>query len=237
MEAVQRLRARARAAGTLASTPQQEVYSDGDEIEIYPAQPDSIYVPVYDDSVVFSDGDYAGYGGPFVNFAGPYAAGIWLSYYFDWGRHRVWTGDQNVWRRHNGWQPPPTGGDRSPPGGHLWHPPAPGPGSFRPINPGGGNAVPRPMPGAPNPPPEPFRRLAVQPGQRDPSSSHPPSLDAGAPRPGEVHVAAPPPPPAPVRVYASAPARASEPSAPHTESAHVSAPASAPDSGGRQTQK
>ena len=42
MDSIQRLRARAQAAQTLVSTPQQQVVTDNGAIEILPAQPDVI---------------------------------------------------------------------------------------------------------------------------------------------------------------------------------------------------
>jgi hypothetical protein len=163
MDAVQRMRARALAAGALVSTPQQQVYADAGEIEIYPGQPDSVYVPVYDDSVVYSDDSYYGYVGPFLNFGEAYPAGAWLSYYFDWRRHRLWAGDPYVWRERIGWQPPRTGGDRAPPGAHPWLSPvpSPAPGTLPSATlPGNSAPVPRPMSGAPSAPPDSFRRPA-----------------------------------------------------------------------------
>jgi hypothetical protein len=57
MDAVQRMRQRAQEAGKLASTPQENVVttSDGGQpaIEIMPANPDVIYVPVYDPAWVW----------------------------------------------------------------------------------------------------------------------------------------------------------------------------------------
>jgi Protein of unknown function (DUF3300) len=52
MDAVQRMRAKAQQAGKLASTPQENVvsatYNGQPQIQIEPADPDVIYVPVYD---------------------------------------------------------------------------------------------------------------------------------------------------------------------------------------------
>ena len=52
MDAVQRMRAQAQQAGKLQSTPQETVTTDNEDgrgyIEIEPANPDVIYVPVYD---------------------------------------------------------------------------------------------------------------------------------------------------------------------------------------------
>ncbi|HZZ20848.1 MAG TPA: DUF3300 domain-containing protein [Opitutaceae bacterium] len=154
MDAVQRLRARAQAAGTLASTPQQEVLGEGGDIEIVPAQDNVIYVPVYDPEVVYSANPYYGYSGPFINFGEPCPAGIWLSYSFDWRSHRVWAGD----REREGWRQSHTGGG-PPQGAHSWHPPAGTRAVAPPARNHGNRApMPHPMPGAPNPPPEHYKR-------------------------------------------------------------------------------
>ena len=55
MQSVQRLRAKARAAGTLVDTPQQLVLAEPQVIRIVPAQPDIIYVPYYEPEIVFVD--------------------------------------------------------------------------------------------------------------------------------------------------------------------------------------
>lgn len=89
MNAVQRLRAAARAAGTLVDTPQQQVVVDNSAISIMPAQPDVIYVPYYDPTIVYvSSPRY--YSAPLFSFSPAYATGFWLSYNLDWQRHRVW---------------------------------------------------------------------------------------------------------------------------------------------------
>jgi hypothetical protein len=54
MNAVQRLRTKARAKGALVDTPQQQVVADAGVIRIVPAQPQVIYVPYYQPDVVFS---------------------------------------------------------------------------------------------------------------------------------------------------------------------------------------
>lgn len=59
MQAVQRLRARARAAGTLIDTPQQKVITEGEVILIEPASPTVIYVPRYDPEVVYVSRPYS----------------------------------------------------------------------------------------------------------------------------------------------------------------------------------
>ena len=53
MDTIQSLRARAQAAGNLASTPQQTVVTEGQEIRVEPANPEVIYVPVYDPAVIY----------------------------------------------------------------------------------------------------------------------------------------------------------------------------------------
>lgn len=66
MDAVQRMRQRAQAAGTLQNTQQQEVSEEDGGIAIAPANPDVVYVPVYDPWVV--------YGAPVAVFPGYYYA-------------------------------------------------------------------------------------------------------------------------------------------------------------------
>jgi hypothetical protein len=236
MNAVQRLRARATAAGTLTTTPQQQVVTEDGAIEIVPADDSVIYVPVYDPAVVYSDEPYYGYGGPYINFGPPCDAGIWLSYSFDWRQHRVWEGDH----RPGSWRHPREG-DHQPPGAHSWHPSStvhlPPPGAGRPR----GNFAPHPMPGAPNPPPSHYRQPIPPPNHQaplyDPSA---PIQNGGTPPPADrprlngtttpataVH---PMPEEAPVRYYApvsEAPAQERTPMAPErgpVAPAHASGP-------------
>jgi hypothetical protein len=53
MDTVQRLRARAQAAGNLRDTEQQRVIVQEGDIEIEPVQPEVVYVPVYDPTVIY----------------------------------------------------------------------------------------------------------------------------------------------------------------------------------------
>jgi hypothetical protein len=108
-ESVQRLRAEARAAGNLVSTPQQEVAVSGGYIEIYPAQPRFIYVPVYDPEVVYfrRPGFFAG---AVISFGRGFAIGAWLNHDFDWGSHRVY---------YHGWDRGPVWVRRSRPFVHV----------------------------------------------------------------------------------------------------------------------
>ncbi|CAK0761724.1 hypothetical protein CCP3SC5AM1_20043 [Gammaproteobacteria bacterium] len=58
MDAVQRLRTRAQAAGYLENTPQQKIVTRDRVIFIEPAQPEVIYVPTYNPTLVFGDWRY-----------------------------------------------------------------------------------------------------------------------------------------------------------------------------------
>lgn len=105
MNAIQRLRARAKAAGTLIDTPQQQVVYEGGNLVIIPAQPDVIYVPYYDPFLVYAGG-YHPYPYDYFGFSAGFATGWWLSYGLDWPRHRVWCIARNdrhrVWQEHHG---------------------------------------------------------------------------------------------------------------------------------------
>ena len=105
MDAVQRLRARARAQGTLTSTPQQTVTVDDTAappfIQIEPTQPEVVYVPVYNPLVVYGPWPYAAYPpyyyypvgwpvlGAFFSFGLGIAVGAALWGGCDWHRHGV----------------------------------------------------------------------------------------------------------------------------------------------------
>lgn len=109
MDTVQALRARAQAAGTLHTTPQQQVSAEQGDIVITPTAPDVVYVPYYDPTVVYGawwwperppmvwlPGEYmAPYGG--VTIAGGIAFGLgvalvdtlFIEAWPDWRGHRV----------------------------------------------------------------------------------------------------------------------------------------------------
>jgi hypothetical protein len=98
-ESVQRLRAQARSAGNLISGPQQEIRETGGYIEIWPAQPQFIYVPMYDPGIVYyRRGGF--FGGTVISFGRGFAIGAWLNHDFDWGGHRVF---YHGWERGGGW--------------------------------------------------------------------------------------------------------------------------------------
>ena len=92
MDTIQRLRADAEEAGNLVSTPQQEVYEEDGLIRIVPADPELIYVPRYDPSVIYEEPSPS-YG--FITFGIGLAIGAWLDRDCDWRGHRVF---------YHGWQ-------------------------------------------------------------------------------------------------------------------------------------
>ena len=61
MDSVQRLRRAAEKAGNLKSSPQQVVTAEDQEIVIAPANPESVYVPVYDPTIVYGVWPYPAY--------------------------------------------------------------------------------------------------------------------------------------------------------------------------------
>jgi hypothetical protein len=90
MMSVQRLRAMAQSQGNLDSTAQQQVVADDGYIQIIPAQPQYIYVPVYDPTVIFFRRASFGFG---IVFGSPFLIGVWLNRDCDWrGRRIFYTG-------------------------------------------------------------------------------------------------------------------------------------------------
>jgi Protein of unknown function (DUF3300) len=65
MRAIQRLRAEAKKAGALKSTPEQTVTTEGQTIVIQPANPEVVYVPQYSPATVYGTtiAPYPGYSG------------------------------------------------------------------------------------------------------------------------------------------------------------------------------
>ena len=88
MDSIQRLRAQARAMGNLVSTPQQTVVTDDGIIEIVPAAPEVIYVPVYQPDVVYVRPPSEP-GRFYVSFGAGLVVGAWLNHDCDWHHHEV----------------------------------------------------------------------------------------------------------------------------------------------------
>jgi len=112
MDAIQRLRAKAQAQNTLQSTDQQTVSVQQDQgkqvIVIAPAQPDTIYVPYYNPSVVYGTWPYPTYPPYYfpppgyiagaaiatgIAFGVGYAVGRWASGGNYWGGGVNWGGN------------------------------------------------------------------------------------------------------------------------------------------------
>lgn len=97
MASVQHLRRMAHSAGHLASGPYQQVVVEREYIEIFPFQPEYIYVPAYDPAVVFVEHAYFH---PVVAFGPPLLIGAWLNRDCDWRGRRIY---YHGWRRGRHW--------------------------------------------------------------------------------------------------------------------------------------
>jgi len=102
MNAVQVLRAEANAAGNLVSNDQQRVICDGSLFEIVPANPQVIYVPVYDPAVVYvyRPRPIGEVYIPCVEFRFGVQVGGWLDRDCDWHDHTVYVGS---WGSNRPW--------------------------------------------------------------------------------------------------------------------------------------
>jgi len=98
MDRIQQLRARAEAARTLVSSPQQVVRDVGPDIEIHSPASGMVYVPEYDPNLVFGSWPYV--DNPPADFELPdYVAGGFIGFVvlvpywgwssWDWHRHRI----------------------------------------------------------------------------------------------------------------------------------------------------
>jgi hypothetical protein len=115
MDAVQRMRQRAQAAGQLRSTPQQTVQNDNGAVTIQPANPTVVYVPTYDPWVVYGAPVvvYPGYyyapapgvfwGGLAIGFGIGIAIGFWGHWGWGWGHWGVgWGPHWGGWHGYRG---------------------------------------------------------------------------------------------------------------------------------------
>lgn len=78
MTAIQAMRAKAKQAGNLATTPQQTVNTSGQTIVIQPANPQVVYVPTYNPAVVYGPWPYPAYPPPPPYYPPGYVAGTAL---------------------------------------------------------------------------------------------------------------------------------------------------------------
>ena len=101
MNSIQRLRTEAYNLGNLQSTPQQQVIDDGGYIEILPAEPQVIYVPVYQPDEVYYQG---GWG---LSFGIGFPIGVWLNCDFDWHHHNLMVWGRDHPRPANWWHERP----------------------------------------------------------------------------------------------------------------------------------
>lgn len=112
METIQVMRQRAQDAGTLQSTPQQQVYADQGDIAIAPADPQVVYVPAYDPWLVYGSpiAPYPGfaYYGPTWGGSFGFGPAVYLSAWcgwnwgwggwgLDWWGHSVLFHDGGYW--------------------------------------------------------------------------------------------------------------------------------------------
>lgn len=100
MAAIQRLRARAQAAGKLYTTPQEIVGSDGTSITIVPGDMQQVYIPAYEPAIVYGGWPYPDYppyyfggadGYPGIVFGSGVVVveGLWGWGRCDWRQRRV----------------------------------------------------------------------------------------------------------------------------------------------------
>ena len=88
LTSVQRLRARAKSAGYLISTPQQTVIVEKEVIKVVPAQPQVIYVPTYNPQVVYVQPASSGPSTGTVVAAAAISFGVGLAIVIALFRHR-----------------------------------------------------------------------------------------------------------------------------------------------------
>lgn len=86
-DTLQQIRAEAHAAGILPSNDKQTVIVEHEVIRIVPAEPEVIYVPVYDPAVIFIRHDR---WEPFIIFSLGIRCGFWFFNDFDWRHRRIY---------------------------------------------------------------------------------------------------------------------------------------------------
>ncbi len=93
MDAIQRLRRQAQAAGALKTTPEQTIVVEQNAVRIVPAEAEVVYVPQYNPTVVYVNDDSVSVGAAAaasaVSFGVGLALGAWLNTDCDWHGHCV----------------------------------------------------------------------------------------------------------------------------------------------------
>lgn len=105
MNAIQRLRAKAQSLGNLVSTPQQQVVAANQIIEIVPANPEVIYVPVYQPQVVYYRPPPPGRF--WISFGIGWHVGLWFNHDCDWRNREVIVWHPEHPRPRDWWYRPP----------------------------------------------------------------------------------------------------------------------------------
>lgn len=100
MQAVQTLRKEAQNKGNLKTTPQQQVSSQGDNIQILPASTQVIYVPQYDPDVIYTQAAINP-AVPFLTFGAGFMMGSFLNMGCAWGGGYIYAGGPYAWRNVN----------------------------------------------------------------------------------------------------------------------------------------
>jgi hypothetical protein len=101
LAAVQALRARAQAAGSLQTNTQQIVTQEASAIVIQPAQPSTVYVPAYNPTVVYGTWPYPAYPPPYYPPPPGYYVGTALATGLAFGAGIAITGALWGWGRPN----------------------------------------------------------------------------------------------------------------------------------------
>ncbi len=105
MNSIQRLRAQAQSLGNLQTSPQQMIEVDNGNIEIVPANPEVLYLPVYQPAVVYTQAPSIGLA-PFITFGGALSIGLWLNHDWDWDHRRIVVWDREHSRPRDWWYRP-----------------------------------------------------------------------------------------------------------------------------------
>jgi hypothetical protein len=100
MDTVQQLREKAVAAGSLKTSQEQKVVTEGDSIVIEPANPQVIYVPAYDPYVVYGPWWYPDYP-PFYFYSPPYPGSLFFSYGYGISLGFAWGYAWGGWNWHD----------------------------------------------------------------------------------------------------------------------------------------